>query len=112
MKSYPIDKYHFYTSKNKVIAVSTYAGRPVRGIAKCNPNDVFDLEKGKALAAARCNERVARKRELNAKRKYVKAVENRAKAQKLFSDASLFKADAMMAREEAEKTVKEILETM
>ena len=71
---YPIEKYKFYTDgKTKVIAVSTYGGRTVRGVAKCSPQDTFDLEKGKELAALRCNLRVAEKR---SKRAYEKCVES------------------------------------
>lgn len=59
---YPLSKYRFYTNGNKVVAVSTYAGRTVRGVAKCAENDNFDLDKGRELAAARCAEKVAIKR--------------------------------------------------
>ena len=54
--------YRYYMAGNKIIAVSTYAGKIVRGVAICAPNDDFDLEFGKKLAAARCNEKVAAKR--------------------------------------------------
>lgn len=59
---YPIEKYKFYTNGSRVIAVSTYAGRTVRGIAVCHDGDEFSLEKGKQLAALRCAEKIARKR--------------------------------------------------
>ena len=66
--SFPLEKYNYYVATDKngephqVIATSTYAGKVVRGVAKCDPRDEFSLEKGKALAAARCNLRIARKR--------------------------------------------------
>ena len=44
---YPFEKYRYYTAGNKIIAVSTYAGKTVRGIAKCAEGDTFDIEKGK-----------------------------------------------------------------
>ena len=59
MKSYPIDKYRFYDAGNKIIAVSTYAGKQVRGVAICHPDDKFDIETGKKIAAARCNFRIS-----------------------------------------------------
>lgn len=59
---YPLEKYKYYKNGNKIIAVSTYAGKTVRGVAICGPNDSFDEEKGKKLAALRCAEKVARKR--------------------------------------------------
>jgi Mg2+ and Co2+ transporter CorA len=61
-------KYNYYvktdrkTGKQSVICVGSYAGKVVRAVAKCNPNDTFDFEKGKALAAARCDEKIALKR--------------------------------------------------
>ena len=56
----------------RVVAVSTFAGVTVKGYADCNPNDEFDLEYGKALAAARCAEKIAAKR---CKRAYSKVDE-------------------------------------
>lgn len=47
---YPIEKYKFYTNGSRVIAVSTYAGKTVRGVAVCHAGDAFSLEKGKKLA--------------------------------------------------------------
>lgn len=67
--------YKFYTAGNKVIAVSSFAGATVRGVAKCNPNDEFDLQYGMALAAARCQEKIAAKR---CKRAYSKVDEAKA----------------------------------
>ena len=59
---YPIQKYRYFTNGNKVIAVSTYAGKTVRGVAICDSGDKFDLDKGKQLAAARCAVKIATKR--------------------------------------------------
>ena len=56
---YPIEKYRYYTNGRRVIAVSTYAGKTVRGVATCDPGDEFSMEKGKALAAARCALKIA-----------------------------------------------------
>ena len=62
--------YRYFIAGNKVIAVSTYAGKTVRGIAICSPEDEFDIEFGKKLAAARCNEKVAEKRLNRASNKF------------------------------------------
>ena len=72
--SFPIEGYTFYTYKNEndgmtIVAISTYAGKTVRGMAKCDPKDEFDYELGKALAAARCNAKVCAKRVARAKGK-------------------------------------------
>jgi len=54
--------YKYIVTGNKVIALSTYAGKTVKGIAKCAPGDEFDVEKGKDLATARCANKIAHKR--------------------------------------------------
>lgn len=54
--------YKYYFGKNIVVAVSSFAGKTVRGVAKCGPNDEFDVEKGKELARARCARKIAEKR--------------------------------------------------
>ena len=46
----------------RIAAVSSFAGKPVKGYADCHPNDEFDREYGQALAAARCAEKIAAKR--------------------------------------------------
>lgn len=62
--------YKYVVTPNKIIAISTYAGRTVRGIAKCHPNDKFDEEFGKKLAAARCNKKIADKRYARSLKKF------------------------------------------
>lgn len=67
-------KYKVFTNnKNEIIAVSTYAGKTVKGIAKCNPSDSFDKDKGEQLAIARCAAKIAEKRRKRAERKVVEA---------------------------------------
>ena len=90
-----VDKYRFYQSDNKVIAVSTYAGLPVRGVAKCDPEDEFSLESGKALAAARCNEKIAEKRCKRAMRKFFEAQKALIEAQKYFERMSKYFDDSI-----------------
>ena len=65
--------YRLYNTDNKVIAVSTYAGKPVRGIAKCDPCDTFSYEDGRDIAIARCNEKIAEKRYKRATKKFDEA---------------------------------------
>ena len=67
--------YKIYTHDNEVIAVTSFARRPVRATAKCDPRDTFDVEFGKALAIARCDVKVADKRLAAAKKRLDKANE-------------------------------------
>lgn len=61
-KKFSPDMYRYVDTGNTVIAISSYAGKTVKGIAKCDPKDEFNLESGKKLAAARCNAKVCKKR--------------------------------------------------
>lgn len=65
----PTYKFYQYNHKRadgseslRIVAVSSFAGKPVKGYADCHPNDEFDVEYGQALAAARCAEKIAAKR--------------------------------------------------
>ena len=66
---YPIEKYRFIQAGDKVIAISTFAGKTVRGVAKCDPRDDFDIETGKEIAATRCAYKIAKRRAARAKKK-------------------------------------------
>ena len=55
-------KYKVDEEKRTVVAFSTFAGKVVTGVAHCAPDDNFDVEIGKKLAAARCSVKIAEKR--------------------------------------------------
>lgn len=81
-------KYRYINSGNTVVAISSFAGKTVKGVAKCDPEDTFSLEAGKELAAARCNRKITTKRKKCAKVKLdnaIKALEE-AKANYEFMD--------------------------
>lgn len=82
-----MSRYRFYITDNKVICVSSYMGRTVRGVAKCSPNDTFDTEFGMKLAQARCDYKVAIKR-------YERALMKTNEADKALEDAQDY-ADKM-----------------
>ena len=107
-----MSKYHFYNSKDKVVAVSTYAGKPVRGIAKCDPADTFSLEYGQKLAAARCNEKVAGKRLKRAESKFVEACHNYLAAQRRMESMREYFADARNSLDEARANVANLLSNL
>ena len=113
MKILDMTKYNFYTDgKTKVIAVSTYAGKTVRGVAKCDVNDTFSLEKGKELAAARCNEKIAKKCFTRAQNANIDVFLEYVRLMKKFEKAVSYKEDSQVALTEAENLVASILETM
>ena len=112
MFEYPMEKYRFYFANNKVVAVSTFEGRTVRGVAKCDPKDTFDVESGKMLAAARCNQKVAEKRERRAKRELGKAVKAYEKARDHMRKMDDYYKDSRVANAMAGKKVDNILASM
>ena len=65
---FPLKKYKYIVLEKdrKVIALSTYDGKTVRGVAVCSDADEFDVQKGKELAAARCALKIAHRRLRNA----------------------------------------------
>ena len=99
---YPISKYKFFmTPDNKVIAVSTYAGKTVKGVAKTDPRDKFDEVFGKELAAARCAAKVAKKRRARAAKMMRKAQIQLNIAQRYVDRMRAYEADAVKEYEEA-----------
>lgn len=109
---YPFEKYRYYITGNKIIAVSTYAGKTVRGIAKCAEGDTFDMEKGKKLAALRCAEKIAHKRIDRAKRKFREAEAAVDAAEAYAEKMEVYVDDAYDELAEIEDTVEELLEDM
>ena len=115
------DRYKYVVTPTKIIAISTYAGQTVRGVAKCHPNDTFDEEFGKTLAAARCDVKVAQRRLRNAQKREEEAYEKCLAAEKQLDRMSEYVDDAnyelslaeiflntLLDNEKADKEVTEI----
>ena len=106
---FPISKYKFYTTPdNKTIAISTYAGKTVRGVAKVDPRDEFDAEFGKKLAAARCNAKIAKKRRTRAMKQVRKAADAFNAAYDKFQKMKKYENDAFAEYEDAIKNVTDL----
>ena len=54
--------YKIDEKKRTIVALSSFAGKTVVGVARCAPADTFDVEAGKKIAAARCTAKIAEKR--------------------------------------------------
>ena len=114
---YSLDKYKFYQYKDKnakdtVAAASTYAGRTVKGYAKCDPKDQFSLEKGKELAAARCNAKIAAKRVKRASAKYLEAQKQLADARRFMARMTEYYTDAVDQLDEANEAIADMMKSM
>ena len=94
-------KYKIDEEKRTIVAMSTFAGKVVTGVARCDPRDEFVINDGKKLAAARCSVKIAEKRVKRAELCYNIAVE----AFKYWSDRlakmKRYKDDAITAYEAA-----------
>ena len=112
MFEYPMEKYRFYSTTNKVVAVSTYEGKTVRGVAKCDPRDQFDMEQGRQLAAARCNQKIAMKRQRRAQRELNKSIAAYDQAQKHLYKMNDYYEDARGAVKNANSRVDTLLKKM
>lgn len=99
--------YKYVVTPTKVIALSTYAGRTVRGIAKCHPNDIFNEEFGKRLAAARCNEKIAEKRYNRARKKYNDCTEKILQFDREFRDVCEYLENAYQNLKDARNQINE-----
>lgn len=105
-------QYRYYNSDKTVVAVSTYAGKTVRGVAKCDPSDEFTLETGKKLASARCNVKIAAKRVKNAENKRNEAFAALEAAQKHVNEMNSYYNDAIACQEAAVNELEEVLNTV
>ena len=114
---YSLDKYKFYQFKNEnggmtIVAASTYAGKTVRGVAICAPGDNFNLEFGKKLAAARCNEKVAAKRYERANRKLNDILDQKNEIFEQLCDAENYYHDSFIAYNEAAQEVDRLINSL
>lgn len=64
----------FNDGKGKIIAVSYFNKKAVKGIAKCCENDKFDEDVGRELAAERCTVKVLKKKTKKAAEKYLNSL--------------------------------------
>ena len=84
----------YLAGEKKIVVVSRYAGKVVRGVAKCSPGDTYDVKKGEKLARLRCDEKIAEKRVARSQAAYVEAVANLMAAQKRVNDMKQYMDDA------------------
>ena len=98
---FPLEKYTYIVKGKTVKALQTYAGEVYAGVAKCAPEDEFDFEKGRGLAAARCNEKIAKARYEYARKKFEEAYRLKNKALQQFEKYGQFLNDADEAYNEA-----------
>lgn len=96
-------KYRIYTANRDktVIAVASFAGKTVKGIAKCDPKDTPDVEKGIKLAILRCDEKIATKKIYRGEMKVAATSKELDRAANKHENAKQYYEDAMNAHTKA-----------
>lgn len=103
-------RYKYFTNgKNLVVAVSRYAGKYVRGIAKCSDLDEFDFEVGKKLAKVRCDLKIAGLRTRRAAALQKEAQEQLDEAFRNITNIERYYSEAIYARDKVEQEYQELL---
>lgn len=102
--------YYLDVDSRAISAVSTFAGIPIIGVAKCKPDEKFSFDLGKALAAAKCNKKIAIKREKYAKKKLKEATNAFYEAYEHYIKMMGYAADACTRNKDASKRLEEVLE--
>lgn len=96
MKEYPLEKYRFVINEDKqqIIAITNDAGETIKASASCSPNDTFDVNYGKQLAAVRANYKVALRRKKRAEKAVYAAQQEVIAAMARLESARAFEKDA------------------
>lgn len=112
-------RYHYYNAATpvndkddimaKVICISSFAGRKVRGVAICSKEDEFDWEKGKAIARARVDAEIARRRVERAEDKYHEALRACDHASEHLEKMIAYASESRTALKEAEDTLANLI---
>lgn len=92
------EKYHFYhnTENGTVVCTRLYKGQIIRGVAKCDPQDSFDIVAGKRLAYLRCKKKFTQKKLKHANKIKDEAIISVAKANDTLHKAYEFVGDVEM----------------
>ena len=93
-----LDGYTFFilAQQNLVVCTKKFAGKSHRAVAKCSPEDKFDIELGMEIAKARCQVKVLKQKAKFAKQN---ATASREAANKAFIHADYAFAKAQRAEE-------------
>ena len=114
---YPLDKYKYVirtmaNGNKQIIALSTYGGKVVKGKATCAPDDNYDEETGKKLAAARCELKVAKKRYQRAITKRRAADIELSRQKRYLQECQCYEIDSAYALDEANENLNIIINSL
>lgn len=103
-------KYKIDEEKRTIVAMSTFAGKAVVGVARCADTDEFDVETGKKIAAARCSLKIAEKRMKRAEACHAFAVDAAKYWEEYAAKMKHYDADSVEAYKKAVAALAEIEE--
>ena len=100
----------YYYHDTDVIATTNYCGKPVRAVAKCNPEDEYNRQFGEDLALARLNLKVAKKRRARSFAQMYAAAEAHEKARDFYHEMCEYNATAIQEVKDAEAAIEFLME--
>ena len=100
----------YYYHDTDVIATTTYCGKPVRAVAKCNPEDEYNRQFGEDLALARLNLKVAKKRRARSYEKMYAAADAHKEAHRFYKQMCNYNDAAIQEVKDAEAAIKFLME--
>jgi hypothetical protein len=122
MRNYDVKVYDYIdkdTGVHVVKATTTYNGKTVSTIAKCDPEDTFDFELGMKIALMRLDRKIARKRAAYLKdyidfcQKNLDIIEHeKCRIEKAIQRAEVAYVDYVTEAKQREIELKELLDTV
>lgn len=108
-------KYYEHTLEDgakEIIAVSSYAGRRVKGKAVCSPDDEYNETIGKKLATLRCDVKVDEKRLRRAERERDLLINWQRELDKLFEKNKSYLEDSIQQLMEDDAKLADLLDEL
>lgn len=103
-------RYKIYRSNSKVVVVGSFAGKAVKGIAKCDPEDTFSTRIGEDLATARCENKIAVKRVKYAEAKKAAALKAFNEAKKFLDEMNVYYDKSVEQLSETQENLNRVLD--
>ena len=111
------DRYKIYSYTRKdgvkeIVALSTYAGKKVKGKAVCDPTDEYNENVGKELAKLRCAVKVDAKRVRRAIEERNELLRIQANIEKLIQKNKKYLVDSLKREEEDNARLNDLLDEL
>ena len=105
-------KYTYNISDKKVYCMTYYAGKTIKGIAKCDPEDTFNEQSGKDLSKARCDVKLTKKKLDRCNKRVLLAAAELEAAQKRYNNALKYQDEALVTYMNARDSLEELTKAL